>query len=136
MVVAGGGGFGFHVAGRFFQCQKDAERGRFPVDCADQIAYVPTVDLAALDLDDCPLDLARVVVNEGDQAVNALVCAFLALLAGTIAAIWPRPEQGQGPPLELKTVILGQLPSVMQGSWFTNDYILRVWKGGAEAVFL
>src|SRR5260221_14381666 len=96
----------YHVACRLFQCDIDTERCLLPLHCANQVADMTCTDMAGFHLHQDPLCFAGIVVNKGDDAVNALVAAFFALPAAFLAAKWPGTDQGECPPLELIAVIL------------------------------
>ena len=111
-----------HVFGRFLERQEYPDGGRLAVDGADELADEGATYLAALDLDYHPLGLAGVVIDESDNAIDALICAFLSLLARAIATMRPSSNEGERPPLELKAVILSQLSSAMNGRGFADDF--------------
>ena len=87
LVEARAHGFGHHVARGRLQGYQDPHRGFLPVQHAAQVAHIFDAGLAAFDLNDDLLRLARLrVVAEKNLPVNAVVRAFL-LLDGPRAII-------------------------------------------------
>lgn len=85
-----------------FARKSDPYRSLLPVKHTTQVAHGFDASLAAFDLNDDLVRLARLRVAGGmNLPVNAVVGAFL-LLDG------PSAYQVQGPPVELKLVLFGQ----------------------------
>ena len=94
-----------HGPGGRFQRDQDAHRGLLPVEGADQIAHRGARNVAALDLDQAPLQGAGVVIDEGDHPVDAPVGPLLLPPLDRLG-----PDERECPPLELVAVRLGQHP--------------------------
>ena len=77
-VEAGADGFLGHRLGWWFEGDEDAEGGVLALHIASEGGDLASVDVSALDLDDDPLGLVGVVVEEVDVAVDAGVGALLA----------------------------------------------------------
>jgi len=121
-----------HGLRRRLQCDEQANRRTLLLQHADEFIDDRAAHLARLHLHD---DLARlrlafpVLLEEVDDAVYALVRAFLALARPRRPAHRLRAHQRQRPPLELIATLVGRICSQFAGAGFggglADDRIVR-----------
>ena len=127
-VEAGGGGFGFHVAGGLGQGQEDADLRLLPVHGGDEVADHFHIHILAALHGDHGLLVVAAIGLEPDVTIDPAIGALAPALVGLGV------DEGEGPELEFVFVVRGQLPRRRQIARYAIDVECGLRKGVAQAV--
>ena len=128
VVEAGGGGFGFHVAGGLGQGHEDAHLRLLPVHGGDEVADHFHIHILAALHGDHGLLVVAAIGLEPDVTIDPAIGALAPALVGLGV------DEGEGPELELVLVAGGQLPRRSEVARHAIDVEISLRKGVAQAV--
>lgn len=138
-VVACGKGFAAHVFGGFFQADEDPQGSVLALDRAAQVSDELAAHFAGFYLHQGGLELVLGAVEEGNQAIHAMIFALFAGSGAGFPAVGTGADQRERPPLELVAVVAGEVAGGGQIDRLTDDKIIAArfeLEGITQAVFL
>src|SRR5579872_2624814 len=127
---------GDHRLARRLQGNEDAYGRVLALHRSHQVANLAGRDMARFHLHQRPLSLARLIVDEGNHAVDALVATLFPRATALLPTQRFGFDQRQRPPLELVAIIASQLPGRAAIFRLAHDLELYLWEHLLQAILL